>query len=593
MSIKPEEFYSAQKADYSKSHQQLSRKLIFSSTSRLLVFFAICFAVYFFFGNAKIMIPLVIALIAIFIFLISRHTDLKKEREKIKALIELNEKELKIIRKKDFSFLPDGKEFDKEHHEFSRDIDLFGKKSFFQYLNRTALSEGKARLARILLANRTVDIVQKQEAVKELASKATWRQNYTATANLVKTETSSASILNWIRTYKNFVPSMAKWFPSLFSLLSIGVILAYYFEAIGASQLLLWFVIGLSITGYYFKRVNDLSEKVGKAQDTFQQYHQLLSAIESENFDSHLMKELRESIKSESKKASLILKDFSRAIDALDQRNNFLFGVIANAFFLWDLRHAYRIERWIEHHHTAVEHWFDAVERVDAYNSLGNFSFNHPGYTFPEILEEKQGIEAKDLGHPLLDAGKRIDNDFKIGSEQFFIITGANMAGKSTFLRTVALQILMSNIGLPICATSCRYSPIKLITSMRTSDSLGDDESYFFSELKRLKYIVDKIQTENYFIILDEILKGTNSTDKAIGSRKFVQRLVGSSSTGIIATHDLSLCEISEELKQVQNFYFDAEIINDELNFDYHLKDGICRNMNASFLLRKMKIVEE
>lgn len=128
---------------------------------------------------------------------------------------------------------------------------------------------------------------------------------------------------------------------------------------------------------------------------------------------------------------------------------------------------------------------------------------------------------------------------------------------------------------------------------MRTSDSLGDDESYFFSELKRLKFIVEKIKHENYFIILDEILKGTNSTDKAIGSRKFVQRLVGSRSTGIIATHDLSLCQISEELKQVKNYYFDAEIVNDELHFDYHLKDGICQNMNASFLLRKMKIVEE
>ena len=126
---------------------------------------------------------------------------------------------------------------------------------------------------------------------------------------------------------------------------------------------------------------------------------------------------------------------------------------------------------------------------------------------------------------------------------------------------------------------------------MRTSDSLGDDESYFFSELKRLKYIVDKIQTEKYFIILDEILKGTNSTDKAIGSKKFIERLVKSNSTGIIATHDLSLCKIEKDLPEVENYYFDAEIINDELNFDYKLKGGICKNMNASFLLKKMEIV--
>jgi DNA mismatch repair ATPase MutS len=165
------------------------------------------------------------------------------------------------------------------------------------------------------------------------------------------------------------------------------------------------------------------------------------------------------------------------------------------------------------------------------------------------------------------------------------------MAGKSTFLRTVSLSIMMSNIGLPVCAKSYQYSPIKLITSMRTNDSLSDDESYFFSELKRLKFIIDEIKNDTYFIILDEILKGTNSKDKAIGSRKFVEKLVKSNSTGIIATHDLSLCKITDELKQVKNYYFDAEIINDELYFDYTFKTGICQNMNASFLLKKMEIV--
>ena len=149
----------------------------------------------------------------------------------------------------------------------------------------------------------------------------------------------------------------------------------------------------------------------------------------------------------------------------------------------------------------------------------------------------------------------------------------------------------MANVGLPVCAEHFEYSPIKLITSMRTSDSLVEDESYFFSELKRLKFIVDEIKTTDYFIILDEILKGTNSKDKEIGSKKFVQKLVSSGSTGIIATHDLALCTISDEYPQVINHYFDAEIIDNELHFDYCMKDGVCQNMNASFLLKKMEIV--
>ncbi len=232
------------------------------------------------------------------------------------------------------------------------------------------------------------------------------------------------------------------------------------------------------------------------------------------------------------------------------------------------------------------------IEFIDAYNSLGNFAFNHQSYVFPEIISGSPIIKAANAVHPLLNPEKAVANDFQIDNEQFFIITGANMAGKSTFLRTVSLQIVMSNVGLPVCATSCEYSPIKLITSMRTSDSLSEDESYFFSELKRLQFIVQKIKSDKYFIILDEILKGTNSTDKAIGSKKFIQKLVNSHSTGIIATHDLSLCEVAEELPQVKNHYFDAEIINDELNFDYKFKNGICQNMNASFLLKKMEIVD-
>jgi len=201
-------------------------------------------------------------------------------------------------------------------------------------------------------------------------------------------------------------------------------------------------------------------------------------------------------------------------------------------------------------------------------------------------------IKAQQIGHPLLDPLHRVSSDVIIKDQEFFIVTGANMAGKSTFLRTISLHMVMANIGLPVCAESSVYRPIKLITSMRTSDSLTDDSSYFFSELTRLKFIVEHIHHEPYFIILDEILKGTNSTDKAIGSRKFVKKLVEGNATGIIATHDLSLCEISKEFEEVKNYYFDAEIIDNELHFDFTLKNGICKNMNASFLLKKMNIVD-
>lgn len=587
----PRTFYTSQIKKYDSFLKKASQKLAFSSMLRLAVFLVVAYLVYFFFGNVTAVVASLLIGIAIFLVLVSRHSDLKYDRDKYRELIRINETELSVL-ERNYKDLPTGAEFEDPEHPFSQDIDLFGSSSFFQYMNRTALIEGKQQLVDLLLSNNIDDIGRKQDAVKELSEKADWRQNFSALAVLVKTETRTGTILKWLREYQPFVPAIMKWLPWIFTALSGAVIAAYFLDFIGGIELVLWFFAGLLITGIYVKKVNLLSSSVSKVQDTFHQYYQLLALIESVDFSSELLKEKKQIISSEAQKASQTLKEFSKAIDALDQRNNMIFGIFGNGFMLWDLRQSYRLEKWIKANSRNVAEWFSVIEVLDAYNSLGNFAFNHPTYVFPKLNQDEHVTEAKQLAHPLLDPAKRIANDFSISKEQFFIITGANMAGKSTFLRTVSLQILMSNVGLPVCAESCTYSPIKLVTSMRTTDSLSDDESYFFSELKRLKYIVDEIKADKYFIILDEILKGTNSTDKAIGSRKFIEKLVRSQSTGIIATHDLSLCEVTDELPQVKNYYFDAEIIDDELNFDYRFKTGVCQNMNASFLLKKMQIVD-
>ncbi len=592
MSISALEFYKSRLEKHSGTAQKLSAKLGVSSLIRLVIFLAGCATVYFFWGNIQVIIPVLAVLIALFLFLISRHTNLKGEKDKYDELIDINNTEINILETGNFSSLPDGEELEPESHPFSRDIDLFGRKSFFQYLNRTSLKEGKEILASRLLSNDISEIETKQECIQELAEKADWRQEFLATARLVKTETKSAWISEWIRNYQLFVPKYAKWLPAVFSILSVIVLVSWYLDLINFMHAIFWTVFGLGITAIKLKKVNKLSSELSTAQEIFHQYYQLLSLLEKENFSSQKMQEIQLSIRTEKEKASAILLKFSKAIDSLEQRNVMIFGQLANGLFLWDLQKSYAIEQLIKKNRNSISSWFHAVEETDALISLGNFAFNHSDYVFPKIIKEPV-ISAKELGHPLIASEKRISNDFEIKNGNFFIITGANMAGKSTFLRTVALQIVMSNVGLPVCAENCDYAPIKLITSMRTSDSLGDDESYFFSELKRLKYIVDTISKDRYFIILDEILKGTNSTDKAIGSQKFVERLVETNSTGIIATHDLSLCQLSEQLEPVKNYYFDAEIINDELNFDYLLKTGVCQNMNASFLLRKMKIVRD
>ncbi|SDG64110.1 MutS-related protein [Psychroflexus sediminis] len=587
----PGSVYSEFISRYTTDLKAVKTQLFWSSMLRLAVFLAIAFAVYFFWSSTRIVIGSIILGIITFLILVTRHSKIQYQKAKLKALLQLNDTELKVL-KREFSDLPTGDQYKNPEHEFSQDIDIFGNHSFFQYLNRTALTEGEENLAAKLTSNSIDDIASKQQAIRELAEQVELRQNFTADAMLVDTETKASSIVTWINTYKTFVPKWMSWFPVVFSVISLLVIVAYFFNVISGAQLLLWFLIGLGITGVFLKRINELSSHVSQAQSTFQQYFKLLKLIEDAEFDSNLLTSFQSKIHSDAAKASQILQKLSKHIDALDQRNNIFLGPVLNGFMLRDLTQSLKIEKWISAHADQVESWFKVIAEVDAYNSLANFHFNHPNYVFPEIKANGSFTKTKGAVHPLIDPKHAVRNDFEIRDNQFFIITGANMAGKSTFLRTVSIQIVMSNVGLPVCAASCDYVPTKLITSMRTVDSLADEASYFFAELTRLKYIVDAIQTDKYFIVLDEILKGTNSTDKAIGSRKFVERLVKANAIGIIATHDLSLCEVAYELPQVKNYYFDAEIIDDELHFDYTLKQGVCQNMNASFLLKKMDIVE-
>ncbi|MFD0796382.1 DNA mismatch repair protein MutS [Maribacter chungangensis] len=584
-------FYQSQIQKYSTELSKLKKQLFASSMVRLSVFLLAVFGVYLLYGNTKWVAATVLAAVVAFLYLVSRHTDLQKKRDKVKELIRINEIELRVL-ERDFHDLPDGESYKDPLHFYSQDIDLFGKGSFYQYINRTALPQGSDALAALLTENKINNIVQKQDSIAELAKYPEWRQDFSATAALAKAETATSAIVSWLRSYTAFMPKAMRYLPWVFGGFSVLFVVLYFMGIVSESMLVYWLFFGLLISGFFAKKVSRLGAATGQIQSTFQQYNQLLKLIEEKEFTCDVLRAKKEQILSQGRKTSLVLHDFSKLLSKLDQNNNVVYLIFGNGLFLASLATSLKIEKWIANHGASVEKWFDIIAFFDARNSLGNYVFNHPTYTFPIIVEEGTALKSKNAGHPLLDPKKSVLNDFEIKNQEFFIITGANMAGKSTFLRTVSLQIVMANVGLPVCATSVTYVPIKLITSMRTTDSLTDDESYFFSELKRLKFIVDEIQHDRYFIVLDEILKGTNSTDKAKGSRKFVERLVGSKATGIIATHDLSLCEVAKELPQVQNHYFDAEIIANELHFDYKFKEGICQNMNASFLLKKMEIVE-
>ncbi|WP_088324603.1 MutS-related protein [Polaribacter tangerinus] len=586
----PLEFYKNQINVLEKEADKHQRTSVFFSILRFFIFLVTCFSVYYYFGEFPTIIICAFLGILFFIFIVIKQLKVKRLHKITIEKLRINKLEIEVLNG-NFYQLPTGKEFSDSLHFYSNDIDLFGKGSFFQYINRTSTIKGKQVLANIITENTTELIIEKQEVVKELSKKVAFRQHFAALAGIEKGATDDYNISDWIQNYTLTLPKYISKIQLLFSTISIILIVSVSLKLMAFNWLVIWFFLGLFTTAKFVKKTNTIYTETNLAKATFKQYHPLLHEIETAFFRSKILKEKQQTINSNTQKASAIFKKFSRILDNFDQRNNIIIAITGNGLFLTDIYHSHKVEKWLLSHKNTVKEWFEVVAFFDAQNSLANLYFNKPSYTFPIISSEKNSVSAEKLGHPLLNNSKRIDNNFTIQKGHFFIITGANMAGKSTFLRTVSLAIVMANCGLPVCAKSFYYHPTKLITSMRTSDSLSEDTSYFYSELKRLKFIVNTIKNEDFFIILDEILKGTNSKDKAIGSKKFVEKLNTSKSTGIIATHDVSLCDLEKDFSTIKNYYFDAEINNNELHFDYILKDGICKNMNASFLLEKMEII--
>jgi DNA mismatch repair ATPase MutS len=343
--------------------------------------------------------------------------------------------------------------------------------------------------------------------------------------------------------------------------------------------------ISSKINAQYLKLTNQLP--------ALKNYTQLLRHIENQSFASSDLLELQNSLYTDKHPASRIIRKLFRISNALDNRNNLLVDIILKLLFLWDIHQVIRLENWQRHYADHIENWIEIIGNYDALISLANFAYNHPSYTMPTISDEKV-LEAEELGHPLIPEDNRVSNNFSITKNgDTFIITGANMAGKSTFLRTIGVNLVLGMAGAPVCAGRMEFKITNLFTSMNITDSLSKNESYFYAEIKRLKQLIDQAtKKEDILVLLDEILTGTNTRDKEKASKAFLERLVTMKVTSIIATHDLSLTTLEEKHpEQIHNKSFEVELVNGEMKYDFKLRDGIAQNMNALELLREMKLI--
>ena len=582
--------------DYTQKFEKIKGRSRIISLLRLAVFIGGSFLIYLFAssGLTTYLLLTIFLGISIFLVLIKLHSKALYQQNILKAFIKINKDELRAL-SGDFSHFENGKSFVNHAHPYSYDIDIFGEGSLFQFLNRTATSLGKIKLAE-RLRHPFLDkkeVVKHQEAIKKLQQELSWRQNFQAIAlSDEDKESDKRRILEWIEKPVSFQNLIFKLLIVVIPLLTLSMIVLFSIDIINEKQLLLYFLLPLGISGSFSKKINRKHSEVSKTSAMLGKYGKLLHEIESANISSDIISGFKHSLKTDGSSSSTEIKKLSSILGALDNRLNFVSWVLFNGFMLWDILQMLRLENWQIKHREKLEGWFDIIAETEVLNSLANFSYNNPEATFPEIRNSDSIFKADSLGHPLIQKEKRVDNKVDIRTPGFSIITGANMAGKSTYLRTIGVNLTLGMIGAPVCGKGIIIRPIQLYTSIRTDDSLQKNESYFYSELKRLKLIIDELKKgTRLFIILDEILRGTNSKDKHAGSEALLKQLIDLNASGIIATHDVALGILEQSFPQhIINRCFEVDINGSELSFDYKLRDGVSKNMNATILMREMGI---
>jgi len=592
-------FYS-ERLEYYTSLVDIEKKWLKRiSWLRLFVFIVFIFFTIKIFGERGIVFifPVVLSFGG-FIILIIQSIKHSSREEHFRNLLKLNSDELKA-QNHDYSEFNDGMEFSDRDHAFVFDLDIFGPGSLFQYINRSYSQSGRRKLASYFsdsLDNKE-KIYGRQGAIEDIASCINWMQNFQALClQLDENDFDSNILKEWLRDESPIFKSRVfHYLAYLLPVTSIGLIGLSIFGIVAFEEIWSLLFIPLVIVGLVFKKTQSFQREVTASLKVLGNYRKLFEHIERKDFNSELLQGLKDKLFQDSIPASRVIHKLAKLLDAFDTRNNMIAGVLLNAILLWDIQCLIRFGKWRRMYARDVFRWLESLSEFDALTSIGTYRFNHPDYSFP-LISEQPAWDFKSLGHPLIKETMRVDNDLFLSEEgELIIVTGPNMAGKSTFLRAVGVNMVLFQMGAPVCASKFVSFPSRLFTSMRTTDSLQNNESYFFSELKRLKSLFDIASEEKpVFLLLDEILKGTNSKDKTSGSQAVIARLVDIKGTGLIATHDLALGRMEKAFPgKVFNKCFEADIVGEKLKFDYKLVNGVSRNMNATFLMKKMGIIED
>lgn len=622
----PEKKYNKRVDVYSVKLDLYTQKSSTLGNYKLLVFFiGIALAIVLYIFNQFIfMSAQIILFLAAFIYLTVVQNGIIKRKNYSYAMHQINKMCLKRINGEWAQFSDIGEEFENQEHNYTYDLDIFGKNSLFQMINMTSTYSGRHKLAELFLnpLENKAEIIERQEAISELSRKLMFRQRMLSNAlisnkNLTLIEEDeknsgshassgysnkkkSKTLLNTMNKLEEiyaWAKQENKRYSStgfkllitglpvltlLFLLLSIFGVVSPYLPIIG-------FAIQFLMLAYRANFRNRNFEIVEKYTNTLKVYSGIIKQFESEKFQSNYINELKKVLKGKSEvPAWKQIEKLSKLWELIANRYN-LFHAIINIATLWDFHCLVRLEKWKINSGKFVQKWFDVIGEVEALSSMSILKHDNPEFIMPQIAEDlKTGITAEQLGHPLLRRGRKC-NDISFDSNQpILLITGSNMSGKSTFLRTVGISLLLASLGMPVCAKFFKCPILKIYACMRTSDNLGQNVSSFYAELLRVKMVVEAVdRNERVFFLLDEIFKGTNSADRHMGAKMLIKQLDKRAAWGMVSTHDLELADLEKESNgHIRNYHFKEYYKDNKIYFDYLLRKGVSDTRNAIFLMR-------
>ncbi len=490
----------------------------------------------------------------------------------------------------------DGLMFSDPVHAYASDLDLFGQASIYQFLSRCHADQSKKLLAHHLLHPLSVaQIREKQEAAKEMAGKTEWSQQFqsNAMANPISFQTEKR-LRQWIEEPAGiFEKSYWKGLLVIYSLISLTILAFYISDLISLSGFLLALVCFLGVSSLISAKVHPTWILLSRIEPEMNALYEQLHAFENESFQTAFNKELKNKI-SGSGAPSVTIRQFRGILKRFDFRLNLLVFFFLNTFILWDLQQMIALVAWKKKNKHMLAPWFKAIAEIEVIISISSLIRNKPGWCFPLINDRYFNLKANDLGHPLIPPGNIVLNSFALeGLGKVAIVTGSNMAGKSTFLRSLGTNLVLAFMGAPVCASEFEASGMHLLSSMRVADNLAENTSTFHAELKKLQFIIENVNRgEPVFILLDEVLRGTNSDDRHAGSRALIRQLISEKAVAVMATHDTGLArsESDRDPGSVITYHFDSQIKDGELYFDYRLRKGICESLNATLLMKKIGI---